>query len=185
MSLTLNTHHSCRCRQEVNNPCTICKESEMENPMTLQCGHCFCHDCISQWLSEFNHQCPICREPAKTMRDSAGNTALVPETNRFHTLTCSPHSTIAINMRIRIHTPHNTPHNTQACISRHTHSEGQTCRRTDRDRTISICRECHRSGLCTETSHWGHGCCGTHVGKATCRSWGNYEFTNGCSSLDQ
>lgn len=78
--------------QEVGKTCTICKEAEMENPMSLQCGHYFCHDCIiSQWLSEFNHQCPNCREPAKTMRASAGNTAVVPETNRSHLFTIFHH----------------------------------------------------------------------------------------------
>lgn len=59
-------------------PCPICKESVVDNPVSLQCGHTYCHDCIFKWLGECDQRCPQCRTPAMTINDSDGNTSSAP-----------------------------------------------------------------------------------------------------------
>ena len=49
--------------------CTICNKTKQyiksvnshQAITKLQCNHCFCHDCIDQWLSSFKN-CPRCSE---------------------------------------------------------------------------------------------------------------------------
>ncbi|KAI7905276.1 uncharacterized protein BX663DRAFT_502321 [Cokeromyces recurvatus] len=42
--------------------CTIC-QGIFEDPHSLNCGHCYCGQCIFEWLKN-NKSCPICRVPA-------------------------------------------------------------------------------------------------------------------------
>ena len=39
--------------------CSICSEI-LENPLTTDCEHLFCRECINDWLRD-NHTCPIDR----------------------------------------------------------------------------------------------------------------------------
>ncbi len=39
--------------------CSICSEV-LESPLTTECEHLFCRDCINDWLRE-NRTCPIDR----------------------------------------------------------------------------------------------------------------------------
>ena len=41
--------------------CVICMEDKIEHPVTLPCGHSFCHGCIQHWFTEKN-TCPTCRQ---------------------------------------------------------------------------------------------------------------------------
>ena len=59
-------------RCSFSGPCPICKEKEMQDRMTLQCGHSFCCECISRWLGECDNRCPQCRAPAVHMTGSDG-----------------------------------------------------------------------------------------------------------------
>jgi len=43
--------------------CPICKEDH-KNAIKLDCNHCFCEECVSQWL-ERNLSCPLCRANVK------------------------------------------------------------------------------------------------------------------------
>jgi hypothetical protein len=56
---------------EVETECAICYEShKLEDSITLNCQHKFCHGCISQTLSKCSKRvptCALCREPMKTM----------------------------------------------------------------------------------------------------------------------
>ena len=43
--------------------CSNC-QSDLENPVALECGHTFCKDCILRAVVEFNHDCCLdCRNP--------------------------------------------------------------------------------------------------------------------------
>ncbi|KAG6523132.1 RING finger and transmembrane domain-containing protein 2-like [Zingiber officinale] len=44
--------------------CTICQE-KMHAPISLQCKHIFCEDCVSEWF-ERERTCPLCRALVKT-----------------------------------------------------------------------------------------------------------------------
>jgi uncharacterized membrane protein YgcG len=41
--------------------CPICLEDFSSESKLLDCGHTFCHDCITQWTSKHS-TCPICRQ---------------------------------------------------------------------------------------------------------------------------
>ncbi|XP_043917812.1 zinc-binding protein A33-like [Protopterus annectens] len=42
--------------------CSVCREI-FRDPITLQCGHNFCRDCVSRyWKQKRSHACPLCRE---------------------------------------------------------------------------------------------------------------------------
>ena len=41
--------------------CVICFEDETTSPVTLRCGHTFCHGCLTRWFEDHN-TCPTCRE---------------------------------------------------------------------------------------------------------------------------
>lgn len=43
----------------MNLQCSVCNEI-FNNPMRLDCGHTFCHTCLSGWLKK-SDQCPNCR----------------------------------------------------------------------------------------------------------------------------
>lgn len=44
--------------------CPICFESYLKNePISTECGHIFCKDCISQCIFSMN-KCPVCMKPA-------------------------------------------------------------------------------------------------------------------------
>jgi hypothetical protein len=48
--------------------CVICTDVFV-NPYAVNgCGHTFCHDCISHWLSTRSNQCPICRHHLQVVR---------------------------------------------------------------------------------------------------------------------
>jgi hypothetical protein len=46
--------------------CVICLD-EMTNPVSGDCGHPSCHDCLMPWVAQ-NHNCPICRAAITTLR---------------------------------------------------------------------------------------------------------------------
>ena len=42
--------------------CIICS-NQMNNPITIQCGHSFCRECTIKWKFKYHHEhCPICRQ---------------------------------------------------------------------------------------------------------------------------
>ena len=45
----------------IEEKCVICMEDRIETPVTLPCGHSFCHGCIQHWFTEKN-TCPTCRK---------------------------------------------------------------------------------------------------------------------------
>ena len=44
--------------------CSVCREV-FENPVRTTCGHVFCRQCVSEWLSFGNDNCPECRKALK------------------------------------------------------------------------------------------------------------------------
>ena len=59
--------------------CPICQEelAGMQNPIKLKCEHCFCEECILEWLDR-SASCPMCRtvvKPAGLRSFACGNTA--------------------------------------------------------------------------------------------------------------
>lgn len=48
--------------------CVICTEVFINPHAVHGCGHRFCHDCISHWLSTRSNQCPICRHRLQLVR---------------------------------------------------------------------------------------------------------------------
>ena len=49
--------------------CVVCTDVFV-NPHSISgCGHTFCHDCISHWLSTRSKQCPICRHVPQVVRE--------------------------------------------------------------------------------------------------------------------
>jgi hypothetical protein len=61
--------------------CSICQESVQSASRIRYCGHCFHHECISQWFL-VNPRCPMCRHD---VRDLHRNSVDVPnEDNRMH-----------------------------------------------------------------------------------------------------
>ena len=59
--------------------CPICQEdlAGMKNPIKLKCEHCFCEECILEWLDR-SANCPMCRtvvKPAGLRSFACGNTA--------------------------------------------------------------------------------------------------------------
>ena len=66
-------------RKEIpSGQCIICKEEEKADPTSLQCGHSFCCECITEWLSRYDGRCPECRAPATQMTDKDGVTMPAP-----------------------------------------------------------------------------------------------------------
>lgn len=63
--------------------CPICQESVSTATRLRACGHCFHHDCISQWLS-INVRCPVCRHDVRSV---LGNSSLstINEDGSMHT----------------------------------------------------------------------------------------------------
>ena len=59
--------------------CPICQEelAGMKNPIKLKCEHCFCEECILEWLDR-SANCPMCRtvvKPAGLRSFACGDTA--------------------------------------------------------------------------------------------------------------
>mmetsp|Transcript_18217 Transcript_18217/g.29618 ORF Transcript_18217/g.29618 Transcript_18217/m.29618 type:complete len:405 (-) Transcript_18217:1041-2255(-) len=54
--------------------CSICW-GLMQSPVSLQCGHSFCHPCIATWTKS-QPSCPICRSPTLSYRSYSENVAL-------------------------------------------------------------------------------------------------------------
>ncbi len=50
--------------KEMNEKCTICMDDmkEGEEYYNLTCKHIFHIDCIKEYLLNYNHQCPLCKE---------------------------------------------------------------------------------------------------------------------------
>lgn len=72
--------------------CCICKKDILEDPLTIQCGHKFCRKCITEWLSEYDNRCPVCRIKASHMTSREGMVESAPESpvaDRFLTCTSS------------------------------------------------------------------------------------------------
>lgn len=51
-------------RVDPNLICSVCREV-FENPVRTPCGHVFCRQCVSEWLSFGNDNCPECRKVLK------------------------------------------------------------------------------------------------------------------------
>lgn len=53
-----------------NCECGICKENYNENESIgvelIKCKHVFCKQCIYEWLTKYNVNCPICRKDVRT-----------------------------------------------------------------------------------------------------------------------
>jgi hypothetical protein len=45
--------------------CSICQENyeESSDVIILPCKHLFHKECITQWLRNYHHKCPLCRQP--------------------------------------------------------------------------------------------------------------------------
>lgn len=52
-----------RCFLETSTECYICLDKLLPGSRVrrLKCKHMFCIDCIDNWLSEYNNQCPVCK----------------------------------------------------------------------------------------------------------------------------
>lgn len=50
---------------ESNELCSICQEKyeQTSNIVILPCKHYFHEECVVQWLKNYHHKCPLCREP--------------------------------------------------------------------------------------------------------------------------
>ncbi|KAL0251321.1 hypothetical protein GEMRC1_000534 [Eukaryota sp. GEM-RC1] len=60
--------------------CSLC-DSVLEDASTIQCGHCFCLTCITQWL-EGKPNCPNCRQQV-SLNDIAPSYALREAVDAF------------------------------------------------------------------------------------------------------
>ena len=51
--------------KDPNDECTICKEKYESDSsvIVLPCKHVFHKECITQWLTNYHHKCPLCRQP--------------------------------------------------------------------------------------------------------------------------
>ena len=43
----------------IDNDCAICM-SEPDNPVSVTCGHIYCNQCITQWITNCKATCPLC-----------------------------------------------------------------------------------------------------------------------------
>ncbi|KAI3644664.1 hypothetical protein MP228_010828 [Amoeboaphelidium protococcarum] len=51
----------------VHGDCSVCLNT-LKDPVSLDCRHCFCFDCIKQWLL-ISGNCPNCRQPDSAARE--------------------------------------------------------------------------------------------------------------------
>lgn len=51
--------HNSKKEKEEEEECSICMEKKIE--INLKCGHCFCEQCITNWMKK-DTTCPMCRE---------------------------------------------------------------------------------------------------------------------------
>lgn len=105
----------------------------MIEPVTLDCGHIYCHECISKWLCEYNQRCPICRVKPTHMMGSDGVPVPAP----------APPPTIDRLVTRDI----NTTRSQTNIPETHTHTRAQTYNRQDDDKfgtskTIASSADC-------------------------------------------
>jgi predicted transcriptional regulator len=50
--------------KEKNNNCSVCRDEYNDNDEVkiLNCEHVFHIDCIDNWLKNYSHKCPCCRQ---------------------------------------------------------------------------------------------------------------------------
>ena len=63
--------------------CAICRDN-LQVPTTLQCGHMYCRDCITEWIGSYDTSCPECRSQVTSMKDSDGVEVPLPTATQQH-----------------------------------------------------------------------------------------------------
>ena len=63
----------------IDQQCLICKEEVLVDPITIQCGHSYCGECIMTWLGRYGRHCPKCCVRACHLTGSDGISFPAPE----------------------------------------------------------------------------------------------------------